>query len=219
MSTRSPARRAGLGTILLVVVGIAVLLAGAGIIWQHQATTADAPVDLEGNAVSLAPEDTPSEEVVARMDVEPGAEDEDGLVVPSVDLAVPLGTLSAVDGEITPPGFTEAYWVRNLGVPVEEAQDGTVYVVTHSVQDGYAPGNALIDVEAGEARVQEGAEIEVDGRRYTVEGSENIAKTELASQAELWEGEPGRLVLITCLQRVEGRSVDNVVITATLAEE
>lgn len=122
----------------LLLVG-AVVIGGVGIIWQHQATTADAPVDLEGNAVSLAPEDTPSEEVVTQMDVEPGAEDEDGLVVPSVDHAVPLGTLSAVDGEITPPGFTEAYRVRNLGVPVEEAEDGTVYIVTHSVQDGYAP--------------------------------------------------------------------------------
>lgn len=127
----------GIGLLLMG----AVVIGGAGIIWQHQAPTADAPVDLEGNAVSLAPEDTPSEEVVAQMDVEPGAEDEDGLVVPSVDHAVPLGTLSAVDGEITPPGFTEAYRVRNLGVPVEEAEDGTVYVVTHSVQDGYGPGS------------------------------------------------------------------------------
>lgn len=127
----------GIGLLLMG----AVVIGGAGIIWQHQAPTADAPVDLEGNAVSLAPEDTPSEEVVTQMDVEPGAEDEDGLVVPSVDHAVPLGTLSAVDGEITPPGFTEAYWVRNLGVPVDEAEDGTVYLVTHSVQDGYAPGS------------------------------------------------------------------------------
>lgn len=127
----------GIGLLLMG----AVVIGGAGIIWQHQAPTADAPVDLEGDAVSLAPEDTPSEEVVAQMDVEPGAEDEDGLVVPSVDHAVPLGTLSAVDGEITPPGFTEAYRVRHLGVPVEEAEDKTVYVVTHSVQDGYAPGS------------------------------------------------------------------------------
>lgn len=211
-------RGCSLGTIFALFVAIALLIVGAGLIAKDRAERANAPVDLEGNAIQLAPEDTPAPETIAEMEVEPGTPESDRLVVPSVDLDVPIGTLSAVDGVITPPGFTEAYYVRNMGVSASDASDGTLYLVTHSVKDGYAPGNALIDVDAGTARVTSGDSLAVGGLTYVIDETVNVDKDELATHEALWTNDPGRLVLITCLQRSEGRSLQNVVIIASLQE-
>ncbi len=50
---------------------------------------------------------------------------------------------------------------------------------------------------------------------YTVERTARYDKDELAGAAEVWEASPGRLVLITCLQRGGGRtSTENLVVFA-----
>ncbi len=50
---------------------------------------------------------------------------------------------------------------------------------------------------------------------YTVERTERYAKDELAGAADIWEAVPGRLVLITCFQRADGRdSTENLVVFA-----
>lgn len=52
--------------------------------------------------------------------------------------------------------------------------------------------------------------------RYTVERTERYGKDELAAAAEVWEASPGRLVLITCFQRADGRaSTENLVVFAS----
>lgn len=96
--------------------------------------------------------------------------------------------------------------------------NGTVYVLTHSVYEGYAPGNALIDVDAGAgaAMLEEGDAIEIGGLASRVTSSMATAKTDLPREADVWSDEPGRLVVITCLQRDGAGSVDNVVIFAEL---
>lgn len=140
--------------------------------------------------------------------------------VPSVELDVPLGEVSEVDGEITPPGFGSVYIVRNRGVGLASADQGTVYAVTHSVRGGgVAPGNALIDVRNKKAAVDVGSVIDIGDRQYEVTGTLRVGKGELPTTSQLWEDVPGRLVVITCLQNPQGKpSSDNMVVTAQLIE-
>lgn len=128
---------------------------------------------------------------------------------------MPLGALNAVDGEVSPPGFTSAYLIRDIGVTPDRAGLGTVYVVMHSLRDGgIGPGNALIDVDRKRARIPEGAHIIVAGVDYIVTGSQALSKSELPD-SDIWKAGANHLVVITCLQRPEGGpSTENVVIVA-----
>ncbi|GAB2539920.1 class F sortase [Brachybacterium huguangmaarense] len=202
---------------LLAVVSTILLVAGIALVAQQVLEQAEAPKDLDGNAVHLDPADTPAAGVTQRMEVRDGTVGSgDELSISSVGLDVPLGSLLAVDGEITPPGFTQAYWVRNLGVGLADATKGTVYVVMHSVRAGNAPGNAVIDVGTGKVTVADGSYITVGPRIYHVTESFTVLKGDLASREDLWKDSPGRLVLITCLQREDGHSLRNAVIIADL---
>ncbi|MCB9407616.1 MAG: class F sortase [Tetrasphaera sp.] len=176
-------------------------------------TTATA-VDMRGNRVTLDPGLVPVPPSKSRA-IDSG---QGRLIVPSVGLNVPLGALDEVDGEITPPGFTSAYLVRNLGTTIGKASSGTVYLVTHSLRGGaIGPGNYLIDVDRGTGSLAPGAIVEVSGLRYAITQSQSITKAQLPHAKTIWANTPGRLVLITCLQRSEGGpSIDNMVFTGTL---
>lgn len=136
------------------------------------------------------------------------------LRAPSVGLDVPVGSMKAVNNRIQPVGFTRAYWVRNIGHGLQHNDEGTTYIVMHSVRRGSSPGNALIDVNAGRARIQPGAHIHVGSYTYTVTETEALNKNEIAQHSPVWQDVPHRLVLITCLQRHEGKSVQNVIVYA-----
>jgi hypothetical protein len=199
--------------ILLVSSALCVL---AGVLWhRQQLADSEQPKDMQGNSVTVDGGDLPSGEVLKRMAVTEG--NGSRLVVPSVGLDVALGELSEVNGQITPPGFTSAYLVRNRGAgSLESANQHTVYVVTHSVNWGKAPGNYLIDVADAKPAVAIGAEISIGDLRYKVTDTSTVLKTELGKQASVWEDAPGKLELITCLQREQGKSLKNVIITAQL---
>jgi hypothetical protein len=138
--------------------------------------------------------------------------------VPSVGLDVPLDSMDAVDGVVTPPGFASAYWVANAGTSPESPADGTVFIAMHSLRSGgWGPGNFLYEPDTGSAKVEPGAIIETNGRSYEVESVAVIGKSDLASAASVWADAPGRLVVITCLQRADNApSRENFVITAQL---
>ncbi|KZC95169.1 hypothetical protein, partial [Clavibacter tessellarius] len=174
---------------------------------------ADGPRDLAGQPVQ-ADETAPAGDGSAQPAVDSGL---GRLRAPSVGLDVPLGAVDVVGGVVDPPGFTSAYRVRDLGVAPERAADGTVFVVMHSVRGGgMGPGDLLIDDEAGSARIAPGAEIEVAGVDYAVGSSRAVAKGALPDDAAVWADTPGRLVVITCLQRADGTpSRDDMVIEAT----
>ncbi len=175
-------------------------------------------VDMNGRAVTFDPGVDLSPETLERMDVveETGARFE----VPSVGLNVPLDAMTMVGNEITPPGFASAYLVRNLGVQLENASDGTVFVAVHSLSNGaISPGNYLIDIENQKADLEPGVVINVDELEYRVTGSIRVDKTNLGEEQSVWANEPGKLVVITCLPRpTDGRSLDNIVITAQLVD-
>ncbi|MFT8988150.1 MAG: class F sortase [Bifidobacterium psychraerophilum] len=170
--------------------------------------------DLAGNTVVLDDGQQPTKQQVAAM--KPQQESGMRFTVPSVGLDVGMQSLSVVDGVIVPPGFRDAYLVRNLGVGLDQAKDGTVFVVMHSVQGGLAPGNYLTNVEQGSIKLAKGALIQVGERSYQVTGGELLPKSSLQDESRVWQNTPGRLVVITCLERVSGRSLQNAVIYATL---
>ncbi|MFT4286347.1 class F sortase [Nocardioides sp.] len=198
--------------LLIGVIGIGLI--GAAI-WVATRTP-EGLADLNGNLVQLDPGTVPDAETLKKMDVV----EDNGLrfKAPSVGLDVPLGEMSMVDSIITPPGLTSVYWVRNIGVGLDAAADGTVYVATHSLRDGATgPGNYLIDIDARRAAITRGALITVGDLRYRVTGSREITKTELPRARQVWVNRPRRLVVVTCLQRPEGEpSLQNVVIFARL---
>jgi hypothetical protein len=201
-------------TVLAVgVVGLIIGVLGAlGILTPATHTVPD----LRGNQVQVDPGTLPPAKTRIAMNVVPDIGQR--LKVPSVGLNVRLGELSEADNTITPPGFDSAYLVRNLGASLEHPEQGTVYVVTHSVRGGgIGPGNYLIDVEHGTARVKPGATVQVGDHDYVVTDSKTIKKDRLPDDRTTWANTPRRLVLITCLQQRSGApSTDNLIITAML---
>jgi hypothetical protein len=194
---------------VFLTVGAATALAIAVSIFGFTQTQSG-PVDLHGNRVQA--EEAPTSAASASAVPDTGAH----FVVPSVGLDVPLGALNAVNGEVVPPGFTSAYWIRNEGVPITKASSGTVFVVMHSLRNGgVGPGNYLINVAEQKAKVRAGDKIRVADVTYTITGSHVVEKTDLAQSGKVWADTPNRLVVITCLQRREGGpSTDNMVIEA-----
>lgn len=209
-------RRSRRVLVVLACACAALLIAGALGLVVSRSHAVSGPTDLRGAPVAVEAGTEPAPATVARMD----AVTDSGtrFQVPSVGLDVALGELSMADGTITPPGFTSAYRVRNLGVSLGRAASGTVFVAMHSLRGGgVGPGNYLIDVKDARARLASGAEIRIGGDSYTVTGSEAIDKSVIRTDENVWADRPGRLVVLTCLQRPQGGpSVDNIVIFAQL---
>jgi len=206
---------------IALAAGIALVAVAAGgyalVVQANSAQSAATAVDLKGAEVRIDTADRPSAEQLSTMN----AVDSVGglrVTVPTVKLDVPLGEVSVADGVLVPPGFTSVYRVRDLGVPLSQAADGTVYLVTHSARGGaVAPGNYLEDAKTGRATVPVGSTITVGDLRYSVTGAHAVPKDDLP-RSDIWTSRPGTLVLITCLQNAAGTaSTQNLVITAELA--
>ncbi|WP_157417712.1 class F sortase [Nocardioides sp. Iso805N] len=158
---------------------------------------------MAGTRVRLEPGVLPATNVLTRMRVQNDTGQR--FVAPSVGLNVPLGALTMVDDNITPPGITSAYLVRNLGVQPGRAKDGTVFVVMHSVHGGgIGAGDYLVDLAHGGSALKTGAIIDVGGVRYRVTGSMSLPKTQVPDRSDIWADTPGRVVVITCLQNPDG---------------
>lgn len=204
-----------ISAVALVGIGAA---GGMSLLGAHTpgATADEAITDMRGQPVNADLVVAPSAAETKAMNVQqkPGIR----LRVPTVGLDVPFAELSMVDGAINPPGFNRAYLVRNLGTTIADPASGTVYVVMHSVRGGgTGPGNYLIDTRTGTSTLRPGATITIGDLHYTVTGSSAVTKTALPHEEAIWANTPGRLVMITCLQKPDGgASVDNMVITATL---
>ena len=194
-------------TIPVAVVIIALLCAGAWMLTQGLSEEQKTD-ETEANVVL---EEPPSEVEVDDMKIEPLDGD---FQVPSVGLATGLEAMSEVNGAINPPGLHNGYVVRNHGTPVHPER-GTTYVAIHSVQGAKLPGNKLIDVDAGKPAVKTGEKVTLQDRDYTVTDAYTVRKDDISGDDRVWADEPGRLVILTCLQRESGRSMNNVVIEAT----
>ncbi|MEY8567487.1 class F sortase [Corynebacteriaceae bacterium 7-707] len=213
----TPRRTTRISTLIAGILSAVCICAGLGLL-AYSPTEPPPPSaveDLHGNPVRIDGGELPPAPVIEEMNVQhvAGAR----VTVPKAGMSVSLSELSAVDGQITPPGFTEIYHVRNMGVRVDDAPHGTVYIVAHSVTNGFAPGNAVMDSRRGESILQTGDTIDVDGVAYNTDESFFVPKDELPYRGDVWENVPGRLVFITCLERDGVATGDNLIITATMA--
>ncbi|GAB3120657.1 class F sortase [Glaciibacter psychrotolerans] len=220
-------------TIPVVVLGsvAAACLTVAGItgaVWSQ--SNADVPVPSQSAAHSMdgkivtqdpvsapSPTPTPTASPTPTAVPDPVQASGDRFSVPAVGLDIPLDPVSASDGQITPPGFQSAYWITNMGVPLSQGAEGTVFVVMHSIRGGgIGPGNYLTNVQEGTSALADGSAIDVAGVPYHVTGWTVIPKGGLATDADIWANTPGKLVVITCLEHPDGsESTDNMVITAS----
>ncbi|MFJ8441313.1 class F sortase [Kitasatospora griseola] len=175
-----------------------------------------AGVDMNGRPVRL----DPGAALLPRQQREQDARPDGAgrFTVPSVGLDVPLGTMNEVDGSVVPPGFTSAYRITNLGTPTAP-EAGTVYVAMHSLRWGaVGPGNYLFALDTGTSTLAPGATINAGGTHYLVDRATTIPKTDLPTATAIWADIPGRLVVLTCLEKPDNTpAVDNFVITAHLA--
>lgn len=181
---------------------LALILAAAGLLWWGM--NKDPEITYDG--------EPPSQAEISDMNPKPT----DGrIVASSVGLDAPLGEISIPGSNIiNPPDFQHVFVFREYG-SVDEDDSGTVYAATHSLKGSDSPGNFLIDIDSGEPTLNTDDEIDVDGQGYTVIESKKLSKTQLPRDEDVWDtGVDNRLVLITCLQRPAGASVDNVVTIA-----
>ncbi|MDR2973981.1 MAG: hypothetical protein LBV00_04605 [Propionibacteriaceae bacterium] len=202
-------------SVLLVAGGITF---GAMSLWPgHTPAGATALIDMQGNVVVP---DEPAATSSAFMEQAQMVTDDggEGFVVPSLNLDVPLGSINEVEGVMNPPNFTSAFVIRNRGASLDNADQGTVYIVTHAIYQGHAPGNYL--QADGQVSLKPGDIIKADGKEYSFVEAQIIAKEGqggLADHAELWTDDPGRLIIVTCVVRPEGGiAVNNLVIIAQL---
>ena len=214
------------GGIFLLVMAFLLILGAIGIVlWQWPSIQTmvspppNAKIDMRGNLV------VPDEDAVME---DPTAVDDIGLgfkVVTEPDkttiLNVPLGKAQQINGRIAPPGFKSVYLITNIGVTLDNAEKGTVYTATHSLRNGgWAPGNALIDIERQKATVKPGDMIYISNRIYSVTETRIIPKPAVGGVQDIWDTTiPDRLIVFTCLQNPQNSpSKDNMIVFATLVQ-
>jgi len=211
--TKPPAKpksKRRVSDILLLVLAISLIVGGAtyGVFAMITASNQPTSPDMMGNRVQGDDPSMYDEETLKEMD----AVEDLGLkfIIDVVDLNVPLGEVNEVKGVINPPGFKSAFLIRNRGVGLANADQGTVYVAAHSLRSpGVAPGNFVINISAGNITVPVGSEIQVGGRTYVMTASSIIDKKELGADERLWANTPGMLVFITCLQYTSSANYKN----------
>lgn len=136
------------------------------------------------------------------------------LSIPGAGLDVPLGTMNSHNGVIEPVGFSQAYIVGDFSPGFHDPESGSLMLVAHALDgEGKAPGNFVWDSATSDAKVSAGDEITAHGRTYVIDGVEQIGKSEIVNDEDLWSQRPGTLFFVTCVPN----SDENLVISAHLA--
>jgi len=137
-------------------------------------------------------------------------------MVPSLDLNVAFRTMT-VSAVIDPPDYVSVFEVLGLNSYGLEIPESSVFLATHALsRGGHAPGNYLVN-DNDEATLQPGDEIFVNGVVYEFTHAISMSKTDLPFSQEVWNNDPNRLVIITCVPRDNGRAVDNIILFGRLA--
>ena len=208
------------GAALLGVTGAALLGVGLGDGHPGAARAAAVAVPTEAQPTT-APADPPADEPtptpVARYTPSSAVH----LVIPAVGMDLPLLGLTPEDGVINPPLLTAGYWIEPYGAPVAAPEDATntLYIAAHSAGRGHDGFDPLLTRDHTGSTLEAGDVVQVRTPQgtadYTVDHTQRYGKDELPGASEVWEAVPGRLVLITCFQRADGRhSTENLVVFA-----
>lgn len=164
----------------------------------------------EAKEPKIVLDDPPSQTEIDQMDPQPASGD---LRVPAVDMSTDLKTMNEVGGVINPPDLYPAFVINGHATP-KTPEDGTTIIALHSVQGATLPGNKLINVAAGTPAVSAGQEVIAQDRSFTIDKAYSVTKSDISDEEDVWSDEPGKLVILTCLQRTAGKSVENVIIIA-----
>lgn len=209
-----------LGIAALLVASVVLLTAGLGLLSSSshasdkmtpQSESPSETTTSPGDGERVVIDDPPSERDIGKMKIEPVEGD---LTVPSVNLASDIKLMSEVDGVINPPGLHSAYMLRGHGTP-EDQSKGTIFVAMHSVRGADLPGNKLFNINEGTVTVHKDDKVTLQGKSFTVTDTHVVDKPDINTVDGIWDEQPGKLVLMTCLQRPTGLSQQNIVIEAT----
>lgn len=217
MAVHRGRRGAGWGTWLLLVAGLALLVAG-GVAFLGQGaaapgTAADTAVDSPADPTTPARQDvvaSPALPREQRVDTEPGAPRR--LVVPALAIDAPVVPIGAPGGVLTPPADPQVLgWWADGARP--GADRGSALVTGHTVHDG---GGAMDDLEQLDRGDRAWMTTDAGRIGYAVRRVVVLGKGELAERAQevFDQAVPGRLVLITCEDWNGAEYLSNVVVTA-----
>lgn len=120
-------------------------------------------------------------------------------------------------GSIDPPGFRHTYWVGDRGVMPSASATDTTYFACHTNprKSAYAvPCNRV----PGTVRVGDEVVVRTDAAtlRYEITQARNVRRDAFASDRDVWDVNPGRLVWVTCYLSGGNRTDFNFVIIAEL---
>ena len=225
-----PKKRRRVLDILMLVASLLLLTGAVGcasiIVAPNNQTPSSSGVFTDLNGSPIVPDDSqvfdPSFSAAASQvnQITPTSDGGGGLrfQVPSLGMNVPLGAINAVDNSLNPANYTNAFWVRNLGVSYNDPSTGTVYVVMHSARTpGYGPGNYFFNEDTQAIKVNPGDQIEVAEHTYAFQSWSAVNKPDLPGTSSIWENTPNRLIIITCLQNPQHTESEvNLVLVATL---
>lgn len=130
-----------------------------------------------------------------------------------------VSQMTTDNGVVDPPTKELTYRVTDRGSQPGEDADNTVYLVCHSASRSDVPCNTVYRNAAVGQTIR--LTTEASQLTYRIESIETLSKDgEFENSEKVWSKVPGRLVLITCLQRGLGRSsVENFVVFAQLVEK
>ena len=142
------------------------------------------------------------------------------LSIASIGFTAPIEAMSVgSDHDLFPPGFTQAFWLEDYGLP-GAGSTNTVYLIGHTSSNESAVFDPLVNRAEQRSTVLVGDEIVVTTENgdvvYEVTSTERHPRTALGSLEKVWQSEPGQLVLVTCLFDADHNVVsDNIVLFAT----
>ena len=130
-----------------------------------------------------------------------------------------VSQMTTDNGVVDPPTKELTYRVTDRGSQPGEDANNTVYMACHSATRSFAPCNTVYK----EAAVGQTISLTTEAGQltYRIESIETLSKDgEFENSEKVRSKVPGRLVLVTCLQRGIGRSsAENFVVFAQLIEK
>ena len=124
------------------------------------------------------------------------------VVIPSLSADFALGSLEE-HGVINPTNYTSVFWIKNRGVDVPHASEGTVYLATHALDfttNGLSPGNVLYSSTMKRPQLNKGDTMIVDGVAFRFTEFRSVSKKAIPQDRDIWDArKENRLVLLTCI--------------------
>lgn len=187
---RSPVRRLLLGLTVAAIVAGVVLLGVGG--WQLLASQAPEQTGAERRSV----------EAVGHQIESAPASPPTSVAIPAIDFVAPVDSMAVgASAVLDPPTREDVFWLDDYGVP-GAGSDNTVYLIGHTSTDGSAVFDPLVNRAEQRPTVLPGDEVIVATEEgsvpYEIVATERHDRAALSDLEEVWTGEPGRLVLITC---------------------